>query len=201
MTKYLESIKLENAKFSLLEFHQNRVDKTFRQHYPHARAWQLAEILSEKQLPESGLFKLRFVYDSKDYRIEIHPYQAKAIHSFQLVQDDQIDYTYKKEDRTNLKLLFQQKGTADDIIIVKNGLLTDSYYANIALLRAGQWYTPATPLLAGVKRNFLLQQGKLKAIDIITQDLTTYEKIAILNAMIDLEDQIGVPISAVFPLP
>ena len=47
---------------------------------------------------------------------------------------DTIDYTYKSAHREELNALYAQKGMADDILIVRNGYLTDTSISNIALL-------------------------------------------------------------------
>ena len=56
-------------------------------------------------------------------------YCMRAISSLRLVTCDDIDYAYKSADRSRLGL----RGNADEIIIVRNGLLTDTSYSNIAL--------------------------------------------------------------------
>ena len=58
--------------------------------------------------------------------------------------------------------LIEKRKHADDIIIVKNGLVTDSFYANLAFLKNGIWFTPETPLLLGVQRQFLLSQKTIQ---------------------------------------
>jgi 4-amino-4-deoxychorismate lyase len=44
----------------------------------------------------------------------------------------------------------------DDIIIVRNGFVTDASYANLIFRKGDEWFTPATFLLAGTMRAFLL---------------------------------------------
>ena len=45
---------------------------------------------------------------------------------------------------------------------MKQGLLTDTSIANIALSDGTHWYTPAHPLLKGTKRAALLEEGILQ---------------------------------------
>ena len=78
--------------------------------------------------------------------------------------------------------------------MVKNGLLTDSYYANIALYKNGVWYSPKTPLLAGTQRSRLIQNEKLVLIDIAVSELFEFEKIKIFNAMIPFSEHAAVTI-------
>ena len=87
------------------------------------------------------------------------------------------DYKYKYLDRTHIKELYAQRGNCDDIIMVKDRMLTDSSYGNIALLKDGVWYTPSTCLLNGTRRQQLIDQGKILEADIPVVDIDQYEKI------------------------
>ena len=58
-----------------------------------------------------------------------------------MVQDD-IDYRYKQADRRVLDEAFALRDTADDVLIVRHGLLTDTSIANIALWDGCEWHTP-----------------------------------------------------------
>ena len=73
------------------------------------------------------------------------PYTVRHVHSLALIQADHIDYTYKSAGREPLNRLFALRGACDDILIVKQGLLTDTSIANIALSDGTHWYTPAHP--------------------------------------------------------
>ena len=52
-----------------------------------------------------------------------------------------MEYNYKWEDRSQLDALYAKRENVDDILIVKNGLITDTLYANIAFEKSGQWFT------------------------------------------------------------
>lgn len=102
-----------------------------------------------------------------------------------LVDGSGLDYKFKYADREALKILYSQKGSADDILVVKSGLITDSYYCNVALLKNGQWHTPYLPLLHGTKRAQLLDD-KLIIEEMITEhDLQKYSHIRLFNALIE----------------
>ena len=76
--------------------------------------------------------------------------------------------------------------------MIKDGLLTDSYYANIALYKNRIWYSPKTPLLAGTQRARLIQNEKLVLRDIVVSELFEFEKIKIFNAMIPFSQHAAV---------
>ena len=70
-----------------------------------------------------------------------------------LIIDNQINYNSKKLNRINIDTLYAKKALNDEIIIIKNGLVTDTSIANIAILYEGKWLTPKTPLLYGTTRS------------------------------------------------
>ena len=80
--------------------------------------------------------------------------------------------------------LYARRGACDDIVIVKNGLLTDTTIANIALYDGNQWLTPASPLLEGTTRTRLLDIGKLTEAEISIDTLDRYYMTAIMNTML-----------------
>ena len=73
---------------------------------------------------------------------------------------------------------------ADDVLIVRHGLLTDTSIANIALWNGCEWHTPAQPLLAGTQRRYLLDTGQIKETDIPVASLGNYRHIRLFNALI-----------------
>ena len=115
------------------------------------------------------------------------PYQMRMVASLRLVTSDKIDYSYKRTNREELNELFGRKGNADDILIVKDGYLTDTSIANIALYDGNSWYTPAHPLLRGTKRAELLDNQLIVEKDISWLQLDDYTHIMLFNAMIDWE--------------
>lgn len=93
-----------------------------------------------------NLYKARVVYGIQGVKaIEYAPYKMKEIHSLKVVEDNNIDYTYKSTDRSALNALVAQKDDCDEIIIVKNGLITDTSFTNLALLMATDGSPQASP--------------------------------------------------------
>ena len=94
------------------------------------------------------------------------------------------DYTYKSCDRSALNALFGQRAGADDVLIVRRGLITDTSIANIALWNGSRWETPEAPLLEGTMRAYLLDEGLITPCAIRPQDLPRYTRVRLFNAMI-----------------
>lgn len=113
-------------------------------------------------------------------------YRMRAISSLRLVTCDDIDYAYKSADRSRLEQLLGQRGNADEIIIVRNGLLTDTSYSNIALFDGTMWVTPKTPLLKGTMRQAMLDKGLLVERDITPEYCWSCREVSLINAMMPL---------------
>src|SRR5690606_14853325 len=89
----------------------------------------------------------------------ITPYEVRAVTSLKIIHDDTIDYSLKYEDRSSIDNLFAKRNNCDDILIIKNGFVTDASYSNIAFYDGSRWITPAQPLLKGTMRQHLLDTG------------------------------------------
>ena len=133
--------------------------------------------------------RCRFLYDANGVQhIEIVRTARRQIRSLQMVHADDFDYTYKYAERSRFATL-SENSAADDILIVKNGFLTDTTYANIVFRdKSGHWFTPSTPLLAGTKRAQLLAQNKIKAIELRPSNVPNFVEARLINATTDLEN-------------
>ena len=98
-----------------------------------------------------------------------------------------LDYRYKFNDRSKLTLLLDKN--YDEIIIEKDGLLTDTSIANIAFYNGKEWLTPKTPLLEGTTRERLLKEKFLKLENIKKENIKNYSHFALMNAMIGFQIQ------------
>jgi 4-amino-4-deoxychorismate lyase len=115
-----------------------------------------------------------------------------------LVYDDAIDYSYKYKNRYSLNELLNLRGDADEILVVKRGLIADTSFTNVVFLKEGIWYTPATPLLPGTRREHYLRIKHIIPADIRPDDLYKYEEVRLINAMLSLEDSAPIPIANLF---
>ena len=194
MCRFIESICCVDGEPLHLNLHQERIDKTCQQFFSNTSISLEAYL---KDIPKSGKYKARVLYDNASVLSEFIPYVKKNINSLKAVQGDGIDYAFKYEDRAELTKLFDSRGNCDDIIIVKNGLCTDSNFANLAFFDGDHWFTPKRPLLNGVKRQRLIQQSKLIEADIALEAIGTFEKVSLINAMLDL-DEVRVPVERIF---
>ncbi len=198
MCRFVESIQLKNGQFKRLEWHQARLEKALAEFYPNVPVFDLSEMLLQSSYPVVGLFKCRVVFDSEIRKIEFVPYQCREIRSLKLVETDIESRKYKFEDRTEFNTAFEQRGACDDILLVKNGFLTDTSYCNIALYDGTNWFTPHIPLLYGVNRAQLLAECKLIEKDVKTAELMNFQSVCLFNALIEFGD-LKLEISSICP--
>jgi len=180
---FLETIKCVDGKIFHLEYHQKRYESVLKSLGINDFK-NLKEYLNP---PTSGLYRCRLVYDEKNISVTYHKYKKREIKSLKLVYDDKINYSKKSTNRDELNNLFEKREECDEVLIVKNSLITDTTIANVAFYKDGLWYTPKEPLLEGTTRARLLDEGKIIEKDIRVNDLKNYSKLALMNAMLDFD--------------
>ena len=194
MYPVFETIQVVEQYVSNLASHTERMQHTARSLWNCALSFPVLE----RDLKEVSVYansKCRVLYNATTYQIDCIPYQKRQLNSLRFIQDNNISYPHKFTDRNCITQHTHQLNEDENIIIIKDQLLTDASYANIALWNGTAWHTPASPLLNGTKRALLLRQGELIEKDIRADDLSRYEKIALINAMLNLGD-IEIPLSA-----
>lgn len=185
---FLESIRLEDGKFPFLAYHQNRFDRT-RQHFcKRSQPIFLAETLDVPLEHRKGLYKVRVEYRCDIINISYIPYQVRPVNSLKLIDANHINYPYKYSDRLPINKLFAERGNSDDILMVKNGVITDTSYANVILYDGQYWYTPANPIMAGTCRARLMEEGRVLPADIYVEHLKDFQEIRLINAMMNIDE-------------
>ncbi|OBX00842.1 hypothetical protein QV05_06880 [Gallibacterium genomosp. 1] len=184
-----ETLCIENGQVQNLALHQQRYENSLREFYagqPY-NIFSLAKILQKNTALwanlQSPIIRCRIDYNATQYHLQCFPYQRKNYQRFQPVICDDIDYHLKYSDRAIFKELLKQKGDCDEIMIIKNGMITDCSIGNLVLRQGSQWFTPDSPLLIGTQRTKLLQENKIIEIKISISDLPLYEEIRLINAL------------------
>lgn len=185
MYRFIESIRYQQGVLYNLPYHQERVNRTMKKFWPKSPTHSLAAVIADLPV-DLALYKCRVMYHRDNIEYGFERYHKKKIKSLKIVRDVEIEYAYKAANRDHLTAIYQKRGSADDIIIVKNGIVTDSYFANLAFLKNGLWYTPKSPLLAGIRRQCLMEQKKLLPTIIKEEDIEWYEGVSLINAMLSL---------------
>ena len=180
MPLLLETIKIENGKVFNLSYHQKRFDKSRLDLLGDTAEIDLLTII---EAPGKDLYRCRILYDTDIRSIEYIPYRAKVIQTLKVVPAD-IDYAYKYANRDAFNTLLRNYPDFDEIIIEKNGFISDATISNLAFYDGVQWLTPEKPLLPGTMRAKLLDEKVIFEAPIQKTDLKKYTHVALMNAMI-----------------
>ncbi|MDD2780815.1 aminotransferase class IV family protein [Sulfuricurvum sp.] len=175
----LETIRCIDGEAQHLSFHQIRLERTLYS-LGVEKYYDLASLITP---PDNALYRCRFLYNADTFFLEFLPYLPKKIDSLKRVYVDNVDYSLKYANRECLNTLYEQRGRCDDVLIIKNGFLTDTTISNIALFIEGKWLTPDKPLLMGTTRARLIDQGLVFPAPLHEKDLERASNIAIMNAM------------------
>ena len=178
-TKYFETIKCDDYAVFNLEYHAKRIAKTIGLNI------NIGDYIYP---PSNKLLKCKLIYTQEGiFDVEYQEYKKRDIRSFKIIHDDNIEYSKKELDRTSIDEIYAKKADCDEIIIVKNGIVTDTSIANIAVLYEGIWYTSKKYILEGTTRNRYLDDNYLVEKDITLKMLEKSEKISLMNAMVDFD--------------
>ncbi|MCB0805860.1 MAG: aminotransferase class IV [Bacteroidales bacterium] len=197
MYRFFETIRIEEGKALHLKYHEERMRRTSIAYLGGVPFPSLKGMIQVPANVRDKVFKCRITYSRSLEDIVIEPYRPKYIRSLKLVADNKIDYSFKWNDRSELNKLLQLKGNCDDIIIVKNGLITDGSYANLVFRKGDQFLTPANPLLKGVMRQVLLESGVIKPAIIHENDISAFSHVFLINAMNPLDRAVSLPINKI----
>lgn len=198
MSLLIETIRINDGIPMNLEYHNQRMVRSISDLFGISSEFDLRSIIKVPDAAASGVIKCRIEYDTQITKIEYKPYLIRPVKSLRLVTDNDIGYRYKFTDRGRLESLFEKRGDCDDILIIKNGLVTDTFYANIVFKCADNtWVTPVSCLLRGTRRSLLLQQNAIKEINIPVSDIKKYNEVRLINAMIDICDTEGIPTESI----
>lgn len=197
MSRYpllLETIRVEEGQIQHWEVHLDRMRRSCKALKIPLQPVDFDSIKALSCAHFKGVFKLRILYSVQIKEMTIEPYVVRPVDSLKIMVADHLEYDHKYADRGALNELFKQRGDADDVLLIKNGLLTDTSYANIALFDGRHWCTPAHPLLPGTHRQRLLETGILQPTDIRLEHLSQYQSLKLINAMMYLEESPEIPI-------
>ena len=174
---YFETIKCEDFEVYNLDYHHKRVARTI------GKNLNLQEYINPQT---NELLRCKLVYDDNEIlNVEYFTYKKREFKNFKIIFDDNIDYSKKYLNRDTLDKLYEKREDCDDIIIIKDEIVTDTSIANIAILYDDIWITSKNCLLEGTTRARLIEDKKIIEKDISLDMLYKAKKIAIFNAMLD----------------
>jgi 4-amino-4-deoxychorismate lyase len=193
MCQLFETIKIIGGEPKNLSLHDERMNRSRRILFGNNAILRLSEYIQVPQDAKTGLIRCRVIYGSSIKSIEYFPYIPADIKTLKLVKADTLTYDLKYLDRSRLTELIN-KSIADDILIVKEGCITDASFANIVFTDGKLWVTPDTPLLCGTMREKLLIKGVINAKRITIHNISQFTHFRLINAMLDFSSRL-LPIS------
>ena len=195
---FIETICILNGMALNLEAHQQRMKRTAT-HFGFESPSLQSRLGKEEDIKrllkgdlQEGKVKCRVVYRDTIEEITVERYHPKKVGSLKLMNASP-DYSFKFADRSALNELLKQKGSSDEILIVRDGLITDTSYSNVVFRKGSRLYTPDEPLLNGTKRQQLLHEGRVEEAKITPDRLHEYDRVYLINALLDIEDNVSVP--------
>ena len=196
MFSFLETIRIENGLLKNLTYHQKRVNDTFESIYSDRVPFDLSEALLKQNIPSSGIYRVRIIYEEQIKSIEFIPYQEKNIVTLKMVNTGEFDYGFKWADRSYFEQTLAENNEVDEVIFELDGKIQDCTIANLAFLKNGIWYTPKNPLHWGTTRARLIDENKIQETDIFLNELSSYSHICLINVFRELSLAKSLSVSA-----
>ncbi len=186
MSLLVESIKVWNGSLCYMKYHEARINKTRKAIFNTDLPIHLKEKIFVPKEFKIGLVKCRVLYDTDIDEVSFSTYKIREIKTLKLVFATGISYEHKFLERRSLDILWGERGIHDEIIIIKDGCVTDAYYYNLVFENKQGYFTPKYPLLRGVRRQVLLDKSSLCTEEIKVEDIKKYDKVHLINAMTPL---------------
>ena len=195
--EFIEVLKVKDGVFIDPQPHIERIFRTTHHFFDEPLVVKLTnDLIPDDML--NGLVKCRIVYGEAIHSIDFEKYAMRTIKSLRIIENDLIDYKYKYLNREVINNLMEQRNDCDDILIVKHSMITDTSYTNVVFEDFNEkLFTPTSTLLPGTKRKKLLDTGIIREKEIRVNDIKKYKGLYLINAMIDIEDNLFVDIDCI----
>jgi 4-amino-4-deoxychorismate lyase len=197
MFPLFETIRIADGIPQHLEWHERRMILARQECWQRNDPIHLEQRLIAPPEFRKGVVRCNVSYGPEIGEISYAHYEKKIIRSLKLVPCDEIDYHLKYTDRELLEQLLLKREDCDEIIIVKDGLITDTSMSNLILFDGVKWNTPEKPLLAGTTRERLLFEQKIFLRPCIPSFLHFCIGVKLINAMRIPEEEELIPIQFV----
>ena len=194
---FIETIRIQDGHVCHLSDHTDRMRRT-ADHFGFTAPTlptDLASLVPDEL--RTGTVRCRVMYDHTLREVTFTPYRRRHIERLFAVDAGTTTYAFKYADRAPLAPPDVPLGASDELLFVREGLLTDTSYTNLVLRRGRELVTPDTFLLDGTCRRRLLRTGQIRTARIRLQDLPTYDELLLINAMMPLREAIRLPTTAV----
>lgn len=197
MYPLLETVCIKDGHILNFQWHQMRYCRSIYRYYRRTALYPLFANISIPQ--NSGLYKLRILYNLKHKIWQFSAYSYQQNYKLKLIEANNLCYSLKYSDRRSIDELYLQRGICDDILITKQGLITDTSRHNILFFNAHSWYTPSAPLLVGTTLERLIYQRQIIPTTIRFQHISTlYTHFKLINCMQDFSIAPCIPVNNIY---
>jgi para-aminobenzoate synthetase/4-amino-4-deoxychorismate lyase len=187
----LESIRLENGTYPLLEKHVQRMSKSARYFsYAFPEEEIRAKLASLSQLYRSGIYKVRLLISMQgeiETQVEaLQPISQPVTATLaQSPISSQNIFLYHKTTNRNVYDEQRAAGFFETLLWNEKGELTEFTIGNVVLELDGKMVTPPRDcgLLAGVMRDDLLASGKVEERIVYREDLERVSAVWLINSV------------------
>ena len=184
MYPLFETLCIDNGHIRNAEWHRRRFETSYGSLYRHCPTYSLLDNTHISSEYNTGIFRLRISYNESSTKTEIEPYITKNITRLKVwAVASSFDYSLKYTDRSVINNLFSHRGCCDDVLIIKDGMVTDTSVCNIVFFDGQKWITSSTPLLCGTARARLLADGTIEERPVAESDIHKFEAFRLINAL------------------
>jgi 4-amino-4-deoxychorismate lyase len=182
----LETIYLKNGQLQHIDYHNQRFNEARKEIFGNQETVDLRDLIVIPDEYRTEDFRCRVIYEHEIESVNFIKYTPKEIKKLRLIDIGNWEYNFKYADRSFLNNLLENNPEVDEVIMVKNGFVTDCTIANLAFYDGKNWFTPSTPLLKGTKRQQLLDKQMITEREIMVSDLKNYEGVCLINCFRNL---------------
>lgn len=197
MYPLFETLQIKDGQILNIEWHEKRYQTSYYAYYGQYSTKNLIRNIKIPLSFQQGIVKLKISYNLLKQRSDFQQYPNTPIQTLKIIHDNTIDYQLKYTDRSHLQLLVEQKGDCDNILIVKNGEITDTSFTNIVFYDGMNWFTPLNPLLKGTCRAKLLQEQRIQEKIITLDNLFNFQGFQLINALRPLKENQMIPMDCI----
>lgn len=194
---FLETIRIQDGHAHHVADHIDRMRRTAL-HFGFSAPALPADL--DALVPHdlrTGIVRCRIVYGHTLREITFTPYRRRRLERLIAVDAGAMDYAFKYADRSPLARPQIPLTEADELLFVRGGYVTDTSYTNLILRRGDELVTPDTFLLDGTCRRRLLRTAQVRTARVRLSDLTAYDELLLVNAMMPLDEALRLPASSV----
>jgi 4-amino-4-deoxychorismate lyase len=198
MCLLFETIRISDGLLMHREYHEARMNQSRMELWNRSEFLHLSKIVKVPDEWKTGLVRCNLTYGPDIKSVTYKSYVKRQVKSLKLIECNTLDYHLKSSDRSILDDLFSRKGDCDEIIILKNGFITDTSISNLIFFDGKNWFTPKDPLLNGTCRQRLLREKKISEMEIRPADLWRFSGVKLINAMRFPDEEEMIRISEIF---